>query len=468
MKPLHSLILVLGLGQVLLRATPVSAAPAPWPQWRGPLANGTSPDARPPIEWSETKGVKWKYTIPGNGASTPIVWGDLVFLLTAVPVEASGATPPPTPEPTPATPATGPSAEGGRPRRGGGGTGGPGGGMRSEQPTAPVRFKVLAIDRTSGRLRWEHTAREIVPHEGHHRDHGYASFSPVTDGRHLFVNYGSRGLHAYDFEGRRLWDKDLGRMTTRNGFGEGSSVALHGETLVVLWDHEGADFIAAFDKKDGKELWRRERDEPTTWTTPLIVEHAGKPQVIVPATGRIRAYDLASGQSLWECAGMTGNVIPTPVVLGDLVFPISGFRGAALLAIRLGRTGDLTGTDAVVWSLAKATPYVPSPLLLGERLYFYSGNTAILSAADAKTGRLLLDAVRIEGLGGVYASPVAADGRIYLVGREGKTVVLRHGESLETLATNSLDDQFDASPALVGDDLFLRGHRHLYALSRTP
>lgn len=338
--------------------------------------------------------------------------------------------------------------------------------MRGEQPTSPYQFKVLAIDRTTGRLRWEHTARETIPHEGHHRDHGFASFSPVTDGKHLYVHFGSRGLHAYDLGGRRVWERDLGRMTTRNGFGEGSSPALHGNTLVVLWDHEGADFIAAFDARDGKELWRRNRDEPTTWTTPLIVTHAGKPQVVVPATGRIRSYDLTTGEPLWECGGMTANVIPTAVALDDLVFPISGFRGAALLAIRLGRTGDLTGSDAIAWNLSKGTPYVPSPLLLGDRLYFFSGNNSILSSVEARTGRVILDAERIEGLNGVYASPVAADGRIYLAGRDGKTVVLAQGDTLKVLAVNSLDDAFDASPALTGEQLFLRGQKHLYALSR--
>lgn len=447
------ILLCLALASLLHHPSEAAAAtPGDWPQWRGPLGNGASPDAKPPLRWSETEGVRWKFAIPGLGTSTPIVWKDLVFVLTAVP---SGT--PVDPPPAPAEPSET------RPR-----SGRPTGGARGEQPSRAYQFKVLAIDRASGRLRWEQTAREVIPHEGHHRDHGFASFSPVTDGARLYVHFGSRGLHAYDLNGRRLWEKDLGRMSTRNGFGEGSSPALHGNTLVVLWDHEGEDFIAAFDTASGRELWRQPRDEPTTWTTPLIVEHGGKAQVVVPATGKVRSYDLLTGTPLWEVGGMTANVIPTAVAMDDLVFPISGFRGAALLAIRLGHTGNLGDSDAIAWKLSKGTPYVPSPLLWEGRLYFHSGNNGILSSVEARTGRLVLDAERIEGLNGVYASPVAADGRIYLTGRDGKTVVVAHGDSLRILATNALDDEFDASPALAGTDLFLRGHRHLYALAQRP
>lgn len=431
-----------------------------WHQWRGPLANGVAPKASPPIAWSETQNVKWKFKIPGRGASTPIIWGNQVFLLAAQPTGKkveSPANPADTANAAPA-PAAG---EGQRPRRG---PGGGGGGMRGEQPTEVHQFAVLAIDRQTGRERWRQVAREELPHEGHHRDHGYASYSPVTDGEHLYVFYGSRGLHAYDLEGNRKWEKDLGRMRTRNGFGEGGSPALRGNVLVINWDHEGEDFIAAFDKRDGRELWRQKRDEPTTWTTPLIVEHDGQTQVVVSATGRIRSYDLETGRQLWECGGMTGNVIPAPVTGFGLLYAISGWRGDALLAIRLGRTGDLTDSDAIAWRHDKNAPYVPSPLLYGERLYFFSDNSAMISSFDAREGRPLIDAARLEAMSGVYASPVGADGRVYLVGRDGKAVVLKAGDSLEVLATNSLDDKFDASPAAVGRQLFLRGHDNLYCL----
>lgn len=431
-----------------------------WPQWRGPAFNGTAPHASAPTTWSETENVKWKFKIPGAGSSTPIVWEDQVFILTAIEApKPEAASAPQAVLPTAAEPVP----EGGRSPQGQGGRGG--GGMRGEKPTTPVQFVIIAIDRKTGKPLWQKTARQQVPHEGHHRDHGFASGSPVTDGEHVFAYFGSFGLYCYDMKGTLQWEKDLGDMETRNSFGEGASPALHGDTLVVNWDHEGADFIVALDKKTGKERWRQPRDEPTTWSTPLVVEYGGKAQVIVSATNKIRSYDLATGAPVWECAGMTTNVIPTPVSAAGWLYAISGFRGAALLAIQLGRTGDLTGTAAVAWQLGKGTPYVPSPLLVGGRLYFYSGNNGVLSCLDATTGQPLVDAERINGLmAGVYASPVSADGRIYLVGRDGKTVVIKQADKLEILATNQLDDRFDASPAIVGKNLFLRGHQALYCI----
>ena len=424
-----------------------------WPQWRGPAFNGTAPQGSAPTTWSETENVKWKFAIPGLGTSTPIVWEDQVFILTAVEAGKPAAAPPPAAEPPPA---------GDRPRRG---PGGGGGGMRSEKPTTPVQFVIISLDRKTGKPLWQKTAREQVPHEGHHRDHGFASGSPFTDGEHIFAWFGSFGLYCYDMKGNLQWEKDLGDMQTRNSFGEGSTPALHGDTIVVNWDHEGEDFIVALDKKTGKERWRQKRDEPTTWSTPLVVEHGGKTQVVVSATNRIRSYDLATGIQIWECGGMTTNAIPTPISEAGRLYAISGFRGAALLAINLGRTGDLTGTDAIAWQHGKNTPYVPSPLLVGGRLYFYSGNNGTLSIFDAATGKPFVEAERIgDLLGGVYASPVSADGRIYLVGRDGKTVVIKQADKIEILATNKLDDRIDASPAIVGKNLFLRGHQSLYCI----
>jgi outer membrane protein assembly factor BamB len=416
-----------------------------WPQWRGPQGTGVAPQATPPVEWSETRNVQWKFAIPGYGTSTPIVWGDSVFILSAVP--SSSRTPPAAAAPQADEP----------PRRGGRGA--------SEAPSQSQKFVVMAVDRHTGKLQWERPVREEVPHEGHHRDHGFASASPITDGERLFAYFGSRGLYALDLEGKVLWEAQLGKMRTRNSFGEGASPALHGDTLVVNWDHEDEDFIVALDATTGKERWRRQRDEPTTWATPLIVEHAGKAQVVVNGTQRIRSYDLATGETVWECGGMTVNAIPTPVPGEGRVYVTSGFRGASLLAITLGRTGDLTDTDAIAWSHSRYTPYVPSPLLFNDRLWFLSVNTGRLSILDAKDGKVLVEAEPVPGLPGVYASPVAADGRIYLVGREGSTVVLKDGPVMEVLATNRLDDRFDASAAAVGSQLFLRGHQNLYCLS---
>lgn len=434
------------LAGAVLSTSPVPAADSAalqhWPQWRGPLATGVAPQARPPVSWNEADNVKWKFDIPGYGTSTPIIWGNQVFLLTAIPAGAGADAAPPAP-----------------PQGGRGGFGPP------PRPTEAHQFVVLSVDRATGKERWRQVAREELPHEGHHRDHGFASYSPVTDGQNLYVHYGSRGLYAYDLKGHQLWAKDLGRMRTRNGFGEGGSPAVHGDVLVINWDHEGDDFIAAFNKNTGAELWRQPREELTTWTTPLIVQHNGRAQVVVTATERIRSYDLATGRQLWECGGMTGNVIPTPVAKDDIVYAISGFRGAALLAIRLGHTGDLTDSpQAIAWRHDRDTPYVPSPVLSGDRLFFFKGNNGQLSCLSARDGRPWIEAERLADLPGVYASPLAANGRVYLVGREGKTVVIKDDTTLDILATNTLDDHFDASPAAAGRQLFLRGHESLYCL----
>jgi outer membrane protein assembly factor BamB len=255
-------------------------------------------------------------------------------------------------------------------------------------------------------------------------------------------------------------------MITRNGFGEGASPALHGNTVIVNWDDEtDNDFIIALDKRTGKELWKNPRNEPTGWSTPFIIEHDGKAQVIVSASGRIRSYDLSSGKELWACGGLGSNPIPTPVANNDTVFVMSGHREPKLNAIALSRTGDLTGTEAVRWSYNKSTPYVPSPVLIGDRLYFISGNTGKLSCFDAKTGQPHFETEQLEGIFGTYASLVAAKDRLYILGREGKCVVLKSGTKLETLATNKLDDRTDASMALAGKDLFIRGKDNLYCIA---
>jgi outer membrane protein assembly factor BamB len=421
-----ALILVSGA-----QAEPVPERERYWSQWRGPLATGVAPHADPPLRWSETDNIRWKVPIPGRGSASPVVWGDQVFVLTAI----------------------GEGARGEGPRAG-------------VVPQGPVRFVVLSIDRQSGRVLWERTAREEVPHEGTHPDGTWASPSPVTDGEVVLAHFGSRGLYAYDLEGRLLWQKDFGDMKTRLGFGEGSSPALSGDVVVVNWDHEGDSFLAALDRRTGRELWRRDRDEVTSWSTPLVVEAGGSAQVVVSATGRVRGYDLGTGKELWEAGGMTVNSIPSPVYGNGMLYAMSGFRGNAARAIRLeGAKGDLTGTDAVVWSYDRDTPYVPSPLLYGDSLYFLKTNSGILTSLDARTGEVRYGPERLPGVQGVYASPVGASDRVYVTGRDGRTVVLRHGPKLEVVAENVLDDGFDASASLVDGELFLRGRKSLYCLA---
>jgi outer membrane protein assembly factor BamB len=329
------------------------------------------------------------------------------------------------------------------------------------------RFVVLALRRSDGKVIWERMVREELPHEGTHPTGSFAAASAATDGERVFAHFGSRGLYAFDKEGKRLWEKDLGRMTVKLGFGEGSSPALAADRLVVQWDHEGESFVVALDKKTGRELWRNKREEGTSWATPLVVEHAGRAQVVTSATNKVRSYDLASGALVWEAAGMTANVIPTPVLHEDgLVLLASGFRGNALLAVKLAQAkGEVAGPPAIAWRYDRDTPYTPSPLLYGDELYFLKGNNGMLSCLDARTGERHYGPERLEGVPNVYASPLGADGRIYVAGREGSTAVVRRGPRFEVLATNVLDDGFDASPVAVGSELYLRGRRFLYRIS---
>jgi outer membrane protein assembly factor BamB len=416
-----------------------------WPQWRGPEMNGVAANSNPPTEWSEEKNVKWKVDLPGYGHASPIVWEDKIFVLSAIDTEGADRTAEPEEEEA--------EEPGDRRRR------------RNVNPDGIYEFAVLALNRNDGAVAWKKTACQLLPHEGTHRDGSWASSSPVTDGEHVFAFFGSRGVYCYDLEGNEVWQKDLGDMTIKMGFGEGSSPALYGDTLIVNWDHEEDSFIVALDKNTGDEKWRVPRDERTSWSTPLIVDLNGKPQVIVSATSRIRSYALSDGALLWECGGMTGNVIPAPVTKDGIAYIMSGFRGAALKAIDLAKaSGDVTDGEAIVWERDKDTPYVPSPLLYDNHLYFLKTNDGILSCLDADTGEPRFAAERLSDVRGVYSSPVGAGGVVYIVGREGTALVLKKGE-FEVVATNNLEDQFSASPAIVGDEIILRGHESLYCIA---
>ncbi len=464
---------LLFLAGSLIFATAAAAASEPnenWPQWRGPLQSGVAPMANPPVTWSETNNVKWKVRIPGSGQATPIIWDDRVFIQTAIPTgKQAEAKPGEASEPPPAAR---PVASGEPSTQGPGGPGGPGGGKGRRgfgggpKPTEVYQFAVLCLDRQTGKVLWQQVAREVVPHEGYRQNEGsFAPSSGLTDGKRLYAYFGSRGLYCYDLDGKLQWEQDLGKMRMAMGFGEGSSPTLYRDTLIVNRDNEDNSFIIALDKNTGKTLWKKPREEHTSWSTPLIIERDGKAQAVVTATGKIRSYDVASGEVLWECGGLTRNVIPCPVADAGLVYCMSGFQGNALLAIRLGRAGDLTGSDAIVWTHNKSTPYVPSPLLYNGKLYFFANNNGVLSCLDTKSGTPLFEAQKLEDLAGVYASPLGAAGRVYLAGRNGVTVVLKQSDKLDVLAANRLDEKFDASPAAVGKDLFLRGHEHLYCFT---
>jgi outer membrane protein assembly factor BamB len=377
--------------------------------------------------------------LPGKAHSSPIIWKDRVFLTAAVPV---GEAQKPVYDHAPGT-----------------------------HDNVPVthrhEFVVLAVSRSDGKTLWKKVLREEFPHEGGHETGSLASNSPTTDGERLYVFFGSRGLYCLDLDGELKWQKDLGRMNTLHAHGEGSSPVVYGDRLIVCWDHEAGSFLYAFDKRTGKQLWKVPRDETTSWATPLVVEHEGKLQIVVSATKRVRGYNLETGAQLWECAGLTDNVVSSPVYGRGMIFSGNSYYSQSMLAIRLaGAKGDITGTDRVAWKLNRLTPYVSSPLLYDDTLYFLRHNQNILSRLEPATGQPRGEPIRLDGIRDfIFASPVGAAGRIYVTARDGVTVVLGHDRTNAVLAVNQLEDVFSASPALVDKELYLRGERFLYCLA---
>jgi len=379
------------------------------------MGTGEAPGADPPITWSEDSNIRWKTPLPGLGHASPVVWGDRIFILTAVPA-------------------------------------------RSAERRNSFHYQVLAIDRSDGSIIWRRTARTEPPHESRHETASWASCSPVTDGEHVIASFGSRGIYCYDMDGNLQWEKDFGDLRIRYQWGEGASPALSGDRVIVTWDHDGRSFIAMLDKRTGKEIWRTSRDDGTSWASPLVVEHNGRKQIVAPSINAVRSFDFDTGAELWRTRGMTTNPVPTPVAANGIVYLMGGYRESVLLAVSLNNPG------AVLWDYNRDTPYVPSPALYGGSLYFVKVNTNMITSLDARTGKPHFARKRLPGISGIYASPAAANGRVYFAGRNGVTVVVNHGTDFEVLAENVLDDKFDASPAIAGDEIILRGHGFLYCI----
>jgi outer membrane protein assembly factor BamB len=405
-----------------------------WPQWRGPFNTGMA-EGDAPLRWDDRTNVRWKLEVPGRGHSTPVVAGGRLFLTTAVPT--GKGTPP---------------AE--RGRAGGGADAG-----------LEHRFEVLAVDRASGKIAWQRTATVATPHEGYHRTYGsFASNSPVTDGTRLFAFFGSRGLYAYDLDGTPLWQKDFGvKMRMDMAFGEGTPLTLHDNRLLLHFDHLDTGFLAMLDPATGREIWRTKRTEPYNWAAPYVAEHDGRRQIVVSGL-TVRSYDFDTGAFIWEAAGLGENTIPQPVQHGDLVFAMSGHTVKRLMALRLGRTGNLTGTDAVVWSTARGASYTPSPLLHENRLYVLA-DSGQLSCFNATTGEPLYQQARLPKPYSFKASPVGANGKLYLASEDEDVVVVKMGDTLDVLATNTLKGQsFIASPVIVDGDIYLRSRTQLFRI----
>jgi outer membrane protein assembly factor BamB len=416
-----------------------------WPQWRG--SNGTGSvsvaqdESGPPVEWSETKNLKWKTAVPGQGISSPVVLGNRVFVTAAVPIGDKLA-----------------------PRM----SGRPG-----EHDNLPVssrfRFVVLCLARDDGRVLWEKVVHEALPLEGGHVSASLASASPIVDDQYVYAMFGSHGLYCLSLEGQVIWEKHFGQMHSKHGHGEGASPVLRGDTLVVNWDHEEQSFIVALNRHDARELWRRDRDEVTSWSTPLIVDVEGQLQVVVCGTNRVRGYDLATGNVVWECGGLSENIVATPVYdrsTGILVVG-SSYEIRKMLALKLaGAQGDITNSERVLWSRTRGTPYVPSLLLVNDGVYFLAHYQNILTRVQLLDGAEAPGPMRLGELGDIYSSPVS-DGRyVYVTDLHGTTMVITADAEPKLIGTNRIDEGVRASLAIAGSELYVRGEHHLYCLSR--
>ncbi len=408
-----------------------------WSQWRGPLATGAAEKGNPPVEFSETKNLKWKTPIPGKGHATPVVWEKNIIVQTAIPTAEMGD-----------------STLKGEPSR-----------MPGTSTNFVQDFKVILIDRETGKIKWDKTVAKEMPIEDTHKLGSWASNSPCTDGEFIYAYFGSRGIFCLDFEGNILWQKDFGQILKVMNFGEGESPLLYKDRLFFQWDSEDQSFMVALDKKTGEEVWRVDRDEKSSWATPFAVEVNGKVQVITSATNQVRSYDYNTGKILWTSTGLTRNVIPNPVYADGILYVMSGFRGNALQAIDLAKAkGDITGSDAILWTYNQDTPYTPCPLLMDGKLYFLRANNGELTCLDAKTGKMFYSKEKLEGVGNLYSSPSGVGERIY-VAAENICVVIKAGEIFEIISSNELSDNFHASPVIVDNELILRGFESLYCFS---
>ena len=429
-----------------LASLPIAAAEN-WPQWRGPHADGSAPLADPPTIWDGVTGknIRWRAELVGQGSATPIIWEDQIFIVSCEETDRVAK-----PEELP-NPADRP-----KPR--------PGYERKTTEPKNFYRFIVTSYDRNTGKVVWRKVLAEAVPHEGHHETHSYASGSPTTDGDRLYVSFGSFGIFCLDLTGKLLWERQLGKLTTRRGYGEAVSLVQHQGRLLINWDQEVDSALYCLDANTGGTKWKAIRDEITTWTTPLVTEFGGKTQVILNGTRKVRSHDLENGHVIWSCEGMTENAIPSVLRYRDAAVILSGYQGNCGVSVPLTSQGDLGLDGPVNWRTKSGNPYVPSPVLVGDHLYYTKGLSNVLTALDAATGVPVFEGERIPGLAVIYASPIFAGGRIYFTDRYGVTVVLQPGPKLNILATNKLNDGVDASPVAVGKQLFLRGQKTIYCI----
>lgn len=440
MKKLYAIILTVVVGLVVISFT-VTAIAANWPQWRG-TGTGVSEEKNLPTAWNTTKGIKWKTPIAGRGHSSPVVWGNKIFLTSAIEGEV-----------VPGAKAV-THTDGGKEF------------LHPDSVGADRKhtFKVIAINADTGKILWERSAWEGTPYDNRHRKSSYAASTPATDGKMVFAFFGTEGLYAYDLNGKLAWKADLGKLGTV-GMGTGTSPIVFENLVIVQCDEENgaASFIVAVDKRSGKEVWKVPRKVQVSWATPMLVSIGKRTELITVGTEAVIAYDPGTGKELWQHKGVESNAIPSPVANQEMVFVSAGFPAKIVMAIQLGGSGDLKET--VVWKYSKGTAYVPSPILYGDYLYLTT-DRGILTCLDAKTGEVKYEGGRIPIPATFTASPVAFDGKILMTSEDGDTFVVKAGPKHEILGTNSIGEPVYASPAISGQRIFIRGEKNLYAIGK--
>ncbi len=422
-----------------------------WPGFRGPSASGVADGQNLPDRWngSTLENIAWKVAIPGLAHSSPIVWDDRIYLTSAI-SSLPGATFKP---------------------------GLYGAGTASEDRTKQ-RWVLMALDRRTGKQLWDRTAYEGLPKEKRHIKATYANATPVTDGRVIVAFFGSQGLYGFDMQGRPAWQKDLGVLNTgaydlpEYEWGTASSPIIYKDKVIVQCDTQDESFVLAADVRSGKTVWRTVRDELPSWGTPTVYlpGGAGRPELITNASNFIRGYDPDTGGERWRLGGSSKITAPTPIFSGDLVIVASGRAPERpIFAIRPGGSGDITpaesadATPHVAWRKTGRGSYMPTPLIYGGILYVLS-NAGLFDAYDLATGAEIYRQ-RLEHSGsGFSASPVAADGRIYISSEDGDIFVVRSGRTFELIAKNTMGEPLMATPALAGGMLIVRGERHLFAI----
>lgn len=417
-----------------------------WPGWRGD-GRGISPEKNLPLKWSEDEGVMWKTPIPGAGHSSPIVWGNRVFVTTAVAEDPNVET-----------------------FRGGVYMGG----NRKKPDESEYAYRVICLDADQGNVLWSKAVARQSPKTRRHTKNTYASETPVTDGKYVFASFGSAGLYGVDFEGNVIWQRDLGLMRRRAGWGTSSSPVLFRNTVIVNCDSDDDSYIAAFEKATGDPVWRTERNEGSSWGTPFLFETGDRTTVVTNASRRMRGYDAATGKLLWECAGASMITVPSPVAAQGLVFLSSGHNllpRRPIVAVRPEASGDITPprgqsqSEGVAWSHRSGGAYVTSPIAIGEYLYVPL-DRGYLTCYEARTGKALYEKQKLGARNTITASPIAGDGKIYVQTEDGECYVVKPGPEFEILAVNKLDEVFCASPAVSAGKIFLRGRKHLYCIGK--